>query len=82
MASTTKTKPKRGRPRPQEVIDRDEEVYEAIEDGGSTCEEIADVLGIEPNLVYLSLYRLRRDEWVDRARSTYNGKLTRRWVRT
>lgn len=81
MTPTTTT-PKRGRPRPQEVIDRDEDVYDAIEEDGSTCEEIADAIGVEPNLVYLSLFRLRRDGWVERARSNYNGKLTRRWITT
>lgn len=79
MARTAKAK--RGRPRPQEVIDRDEKVYEAIPADGATRDEIADETGYELSEVYLSLFRLKRDGWVERVPNE-DGGFTRVWVRT
>lgn len=51
---------RRGRPRSQETLSRDESVVAALQTGSRTKEQLADELGIGPNLVYLSLWRLRR----------------------
>jgi hypothetical protein len=69
---------RRGRPRPDETLKRDERVLAAIGESGSTRDEIATALGdIPPQLVYLSLHRLRAASKVERARD--GGKHT--WKR-
>ena len=50
----------KGRPRPSETLERDEQVYGALTEPKSR-ETLAAELSMEPKLVYLSLYRLRRD---------------------
>lgn len=49
---------KRGRPRPEEVVQRDEQVYEAVV-GSLTRKQVAEATGIKESHVYLSLLRLR-----------------------
>lgn len=49
----------RGRPRPQDVIARDEKAYQTlIESGPLTKPDLAEKLGITPSLTYMSLFRL------------------------
>lgn len=52
---------RRGRPRPQDTIERDKQVYAKLLEGPATREQLAESLGAPPTHVYLSLYRLRRD---------------------
>lgn len=49
---------KRGRPRPDEVIQRDEAVLAAVT-GSMSRKQIAEITQIKESLVYLSLLRLR-----------------------
>jgi site-specific DNA-cytosine methylase len=58
----------RGRPRPGETVERDRRVFETLAGAGKTREALATELDMEPKLVYLSLYRLRRDGRVERVR--------------
>jgi len=75
--------PKRGRrvgERSADVIDRDDRVLAAVKDAGtegSTKGELVDTTNLSVNEVYLSLYRLRRD---DKVRRTGNGTRGARWV--
>jgi predicted ArsR family transcriptional regulator len=56
------TKRPRGRPRPQETIDRDNAVLAYLtEHGPQTRNALADALGQEKSRIWLSLDRLRRD---------------------
>lgn len=50
----------RGRPRPNETVERDEQVFAALTEP-KTRETLATELSLESKRVYLSLYRLRRD---------------------
>lgn len=78
-AESTETK-RRGRPRPADVIDRDEKVFEAVGNDPKSTEELAEVIGAERNATYASLYRLRRDGRVKRAEDE-SGATARAWVR-
>jgi predicted Rossmann fold nucleotide-binding protein DprA/Smf involved in DNA uptake len=61
------TSSRRGRPRDQSVIERDQRVLEALQPGESkTKSQIAADLGLEPNTVYLSLWRLHKNGQVER----------------
>ncbi len=58
----------RGRPRPEAVVARDEQVWEYLaqqhDNGqlvGKSREEVAAATGLEGKQVYLSFYRLKRD---------------------
>lgn len=62
------TAPRRGRPRPQSTIDRDQQVLQALADGGKTREDLVTATGLGKNQVYLSLYRLRVAGQVERTR--------------
>lgn len=72
-AVETASSPRRGRPRPQSTIDRDETTLMKLReagDGGLTRETLAEQLpDVASSLTYLSLFRLRRD-----------GKITRTQV--
>lgn len=59
---------RRGRPRPQETLDRDEQVFKQVEMApeGTTRDAVAAALGIGANQVYLSFYRLKRDGRIQR----------------
>lgn len=58
----TQVKRPRGRPRPQETIDRDRRVLAYLEqEGPQTRNRLAEVLGEEKSKVWLSLDRLRRE---------------------
>lgn len=70
----------RGRPRPQETVTRDEQVYELLSRGGSlTRDELAALVRSTPHLTYLSLWRLARERRVRRVPNTENGRQTNRW---
>lgn len=56
-----KTPARRGRPRAQETINRDDAVLKALGDGPLTKEQLVQKLGLKDTHVYLSLWRLRRD---------------------
>lgn len=78
--ATAERKP-RGRPRPDDVIDRDELIYKRIGTGkkGVTLDALVEATGLPRKAVYLSVFRLKRDGWVVRA----DGGATRvaRWAR-
>jgi predicted ArsR family transcriptional regulator len=61
----------RGRPRPTETIDRDQQTLELLSRGPLTRKELADRLGVNLNLAYLTLDRLRE---LGRVRRTTGGR--------
>ena len=70
----------RGRPRPQETLDRDEKVFVAIIEP-KTRREIAAETGIDVKLVYLSLCRLRRAGRIDHVREHIRADNAHKWIR-
>jgi predicted transcriptional regulator len=55
------SKPRRGRPRPPESIERDETIHRLLSDTGPlTRNQIAEQTGFTHSLVYLALSRLRQ----------------------
>lgn len=54
------TKRGRGRPRPKDTIHRDEQLLLILQKGPLTREEIAEHLGVNLNIAYLALDRLKR----------------------
>lgn len=50
---------KRGRPRPQSTIDRDAQVLAGLEDGPRSRSDLAAMAGVNVNVMYLTLCRLR-----------------------
>lgn len=66
----TEEKRGRGRPRPQATIDRDSQILEILQRSGMPVgrKPLADMLGVNVNIVYLSLTRLRRDGLVKTVR--------------
>lgn len=64
----------RGRPRPQETIDRDRAVLDILSrEGAQTRNELAERLGLPPVKVYLSLTRLRSEGLVRTCTSASPG---------
>jgi predicted ArsR family transcriptional regulator len=60
-------RPRRGRPRPEDAIERDDRIRELLtEYGPQTRNDIADALGITHSLTYLALSRLRDQGGVKR----------------
>lgn len=49
---------RRGRPRPEATIARDQQVFDALTEP-KTKKELAEATGLPGNEVYLSIYRLR-----------------------
>jgi len=80
MTDTT-TEAKRGRPRPQDVIDRDDVVLKAIAKDGSTNAELAEATGLAKNEVYLSVFRLRRDGKIVASEADGEKTRSKRWVK-
>lgn len=63
---------RRGRPRDPGVIERDARVLDALPPGeAKTKSQLAGELGLEPNVVYLSLWRLHKDGQVQRTQRTW-----------
>ncbi len=52
----------RGRPRPQETVDRDREVLKLLKRREMTRNEISEALGVAHTITYLSLSRLRANK--------------------
>lgn len=68
---------RRGRPRSQEAIARDEAVYAQLTNGAQlTRNEIAEAVSQPGGLTYLSLYRLKRENRVVRVS---DGSTRRAW---
>ncbi len=66
----------RGRPRPDEVVQRDAAVLAALQaagDAGLTRPKLAEATSLPGNQVYLSLYRLKRDGKADRAGGSWKA---------
>lgn len=71
-------KPKRGRPRPQETIDRDEKILGLLQLSGKlTRNEIMQDTGFTSVQVYMSLCRLRLAGVVGYVGGEGNGKCWR-----
>lgn len=66
-AVTAEGAARRGRPRPDVTIQRDQQVLNAL-DGPKTRAQLIEATGLSKNQVYLSLYRLRKDGHVVRDR--------------
>lgn len=60
--------PRRGRPRPDSTIQRDEQVLAAVGADGKTREDLATGTGLTKSEVYLSLHRLRKQGLIERTR--------------
>jgi predicted Rossmann fold nucleotide-binding protein DprA/Smf involved in DNA uptake len=66
-AAETEATGRRGRPRDPGVIERDERVLGALStEEAKTKSQVAGELGLEPNVVYLSLWRLHKAGLVQR----------------
>lgn len=63
------SKPKRGRPRPTEVVDRDEKVLTHVTGEGITRDDVAAQSGLPAVRVYQSLVRLMRAGRIVRVRA-------------
>lgn len=58
--------PRRGRPRSPETIDRDAKVMKLLVEAPRTREQLVEALSLRPQLVYLSLWRLKREGQIER----------------
>lgn len=68
---------RRGRPRSQETITRDDAVVAALREGGAkTRAQLTDELGVESSLVYLALWRLSR---AGRVEKIVDGETRHAW---
>lgn len=61
MPQETESRRSRGRPRPEEAIERDTSVLALLKKGPLTRNELRDGLGLTDSITYLSLARLRRE---------------------
>lgn len=61
---------RRGRPRSQETLERDIRVLTALGKETKSKDQLVEELDLKPELVYLSLWRLKRDERVERVNDT------------
>ncbi|MFE6634643.1 hypothetical protein ACFVFT_15100 [Streptomyces tendae] len=55
------TTPRRGRPRPTETIERDNQIHTLLAGGARSRGQIAQETGLTTDLVHLALRRLQRD---------------------
>jgi hypothetical protein len=62
MTMTAQERPVRGRPRPAETIERDQKILALLKDhpDGLPRNGIAEAMGLNKSVTYLSLDRLRR----------------------
>jgi DNA-binding transcriptional ArsR family regulator len=71
---------KRGRPRPQDTVARDEAVAQLVREKGPLSRtQIAEQMGITPSIAYMSLFRLRRDGYVRRAAGAGGDAKSHTW---
>lgn len=71
----------RGRPRPQETIDRDARILAYLRDNGpQTRNDLAEALGESKSKVWLSLDRLRREGRVGTCRKAEQTGAAVRWT--
>jgi hypothetical protein len=70
---------RRGRPRSQDTLTRDERVLEALQAGPKSREQLAAELGESSSLVYLALWRLAHANKVEK---TVNGTARHAWQLT
>lgn len=76
-ATTTE---RRGRPRPQATVERDERVYQLLRaEGRLTREQIAEKLSITPSIAYMSLFRLKRDGYAQRVANVGEDAKSHAW---
>lgn len=61
---------RRGRPRPAETIERDEQIYRLLAERSHSRGQLARAVGLSTDLVHLALRRLQRD---GRARQCLDG---------
>lgn len=73
-AQGTETTVRRGRPRPETTITRDNEIFDylASAESGMTRSDLVEKTGLTANEVYLSLHRLRKDGRIERTRQGAN----------
>lgn len=55
------TAPRRGRPRPTETIERDDQIHQLLRQGARSRGQLAQETGLTTDLVALALRRLQRD---------------------
>lgn len=65
---------RRGRPRPQETLERDNQVKTQLASGPKTTQELAEALGIETGIAYLCIYRLKRAGEVEKVQAESGGR--------
>jgi hypothetical protein len=71
---------RRGRPRPRDTVDRDEQVYQLLRTGGATTKsDLAVKLEQREKAVYHSLTRLRDIGKVRRAPGQRDGRQSNTW---
>jgi predicted transcriptional regulator len=71
----------RGRPRPQETIDRDRKILERLRaQGPQTRNALAEDLGENKSRVWLSLNRLRNDGLIRKCTSAAEGSSEMVWT--
>jgi len=52
----------RGRPRARETLERDQQVFDALDAGPMTREQLAEKLNAPASLIYLALWRLSHQD--------------------
>lgn len=71
---------RRGRPRPRDTVDRDEQVFQLLRTGGPTTKsDLAAKLEAKENVVYLALSRLRENGRVRRGAGKADGAQSNTW---
>lgn len=77
---TTAATAGRGRPRPQDTIERDNKVHALlVEQGSLSRTQIAEKLGITTSLAYMSLFRLNKDGRVRRVTAEGSDAKSHMW---
>jgi hypothetical protein len=75
MSQETEVKLGRGRPRPEEAIQRDASVLKLLKSGPLTRNQLRDATGLTGTIVYLSLSRLRREGKVKLCQGTAGNRV-------
>lgn len=61
---------RRGRPRPQETMTRDDEVKNLLRSGPKTTQQLAESLGVKNGIAYLCIYRLKKSGSVQKVQAS------------